>query len=87
MFEKFEEYVQKWNTTKTEREKLQGIYLTLGSLIVVVAGLMTFINATIGYNLVTIGLVFLAAFILNGVSWHLLSSIFLSKIPSRPKKK
>ena len=87
MFESVQEYIRKWNTTKTEREKLQSIFFILGSGIVLLAGLMTFINAEVGYGMVTIGLVLLAVFIINGVSWHLLSSIFLSKLTTRSKKK
>ena len=87
MFESMQEYIRKWNTTKTEREKLQGIFFALGSTIVLLAGLMTFINAEVGYNMVTVGLVLLAVFIINGVSWHLLSSVILSKLNTRPRKK
>jgi cell division protein FtsW (lipid II flippase) len=87
MLETISNYLQKWNTTKTEREKLQGVYFVLGSGIVLLSGLMTFINASLGYSLVTIGLIFLAAFVMNGVAWHLLSSIFLSRFTTRSKKK
>lgn len=87
MFETAQNFLEKWNTTKTEREKLQGVYLVLGSIIVLLAGLFTFVNPVVGYGLVTVGLILLGAFILNGIAWHLLSSIFLSQIHSRPKKK
>lgn len=87
MFETMQDYIQKWNTTKTEREKLQSVYFVLGVVIVLASGLLTFLNPALGYSLVSIGLILLAAFVLNGVVWHLLSSIFLSKISSRPKKK
>lgn len=87
MFETIHEYILKWNATKTEREKLQGVYFSLGSVIVLLAGLLTFVNTTLGYSLVSIGLVLLAAFVLNGVAWHLLASMILSKISTKPKKK
>lgn len=87
MLESISEYLQKWNTTKTEREKLQGVYFVSGSVIVILSGLLTFINASLGYSLVVIGLILLGAFVMNGVAWHLLSSIFLSKMKTRPKKK
>jgi hypothetical protein len=56
MFESVQEYIRKWNTTKTEREKLQSIFFVLGSTIVLLAGLMTFINAEVGYAMVTVGI-------------------------------
>ena len=87
MFETIQEYIQKWNATKTEREKLQSVYFALGSFIVLLSGLLTFVNPTLGYSLVAVGLVLLGAFVMNGVAWHLLASIFLSRINSRPKKK
>lgn len=87
MLESLSEYLQNWNATKTEREKLQGVYLVLGSVIVLLAGLFTFINASFGHNLVVVGLILLGVFVMNGVAWHLLSSIFLSQIKGRPKKK
>ncbi len=87
MNESVTEFIRKWNTAKTEREKLQDVYLLLGVAIIVISGLITFINVEVGYVLVTIGLLFLGAFVINGISWHLLSSIFLSKYSSRAKKK
>jgi len=87
MYESFIERVRKWNTTKTERQKLQDVYLLLGVVIVLLSGLIAFLNAQAGHTLVTIGLLLLATFTINGIAWHLLSSIILSKIGSRPKKK
>lgn len=87
MYESIIEYLRKWNTTKTERQKLQDTYLLFGVVIVIVSGLITFINIKAGYALVMIGLALLAAYAMNGIAWHLLSSIILSKISSRPKKK
>jgi len=87
MYESSIEFIRKWNAAKTERQKLQDVYFLLGVVIIVVSGLVTFINIELGYTLVMIGLVFIAAFIINGVSWHLLSSIVLSKFSGRPKKK
>jgi len=87
MYESTIEFLRKWNTTKTERQKLQDVYLIIGIIVVVLSGLITFINVNVGYALVMIGLMFLAAFVLNVVAWHLLSSIFLSKLGTRSKKK
>ena len=81
------EYLRKWNATKTERQKLQDTYLLLGIVIIIISGLITFLNVKLGYSLVMIGLALLAAYSLNGIGWHLLSSIILSKINSKSKKK
>ena len=87
MYQSILEFTRKWNVTKTERQKLQDVYLLLGFVIVIASGLITFINIDLGYALVMIGLVSLAAFLINGVVWHLLSSIVLSKLGGRPNKK
>ena len=87
MYESANEFIRKWNAIKTERQKLQDVFLILGVVIIILSGLVTFINNTLGYNMVMIGLVLLGVFVINGVSWHLLSSIFLSKFSNRSKKK
>ena len=87
MYESAIEFIRKWNATKTERQKLQSVYLLLGVVIIIISGLITFINIDLGYMLVMIGLISLGVFVVNGVSWHLLSSIVLSKITTRSKKK
>ena len=87
MYESANEFIRKWNATKTERQKLQDVFLVLGVVIIILSGLVTFINNTLGYNMVMIGFVLLGVFVINGVSWHLLSSIFLSKFSNRSKKK
>lgn len=87
MYKTIIEYLRKWNATKNERQKLQDAYLLFGILAVIVSGLITFLNVKLGYTLVMIGLALLAAYVLNGVTWHLLSSAVLSKLVSRSKKK
>jgi multisubunit Na+/H+ antiporter MnhG subunit len=79
--------IERWNTTKNERQKLQGVYSGFGVVIVLLAGVVTFLNVQAGYTLLNVGLVFLGVFLLNAVAWHLLSSIFLSQLKSKPKKK
>ena len=83
MIESITEYLQNWNSSKNERQKLQGVYLVLGSVIVIVAGLVTFLNARAGYVLVSGGFIMLGAFLINTISWHLLSSIFLSQLKTK----
>jgi len=87
MYESALEYLRKWNSSKTERQKLQSIYLIVGIVIILISGLITFLNVTLGYTLVMSGIVLLTIFVANGIAWHLLSSIFLSKLGSRPRRK
>lgn len=87
MYESIIEFLRKWNTSKTERQKLQDVYLLFGVCIVTISGLITFINVNLGYTLVIAGLALLGAYVLNGIAWHLLSSAVLSKISSKTKKK
>lgn len=87
MYESIMGYLRKWNASKTERQKLQDTYLLFGIVIVLASGLITFLNVNLGYSLVVIGLVLLAAYLLNGVVWHLLSSAVLSKLGGKPRRK
>lgn len=85
MFENITDYLVKWKAAKDSRQQLQDIYLFLGVAIVVASGLMTFINVGVGYFMVRAGMALLAAFILNAVAWHFVSSAVISKI-KKPRK-
>lgn len=76
--------LRRWNTEKNERQKLQLAYSIVGCALVLLAGLVTFLNASLGYGMLWVGLVLLAAFLLNGVAWHLMASALLPKLKQKP---
>lgn len=87
MYKAFIESVASWNITRNERQKLQAAYLVLGVIIVLASGLLALLNPWMAHTLVSFGFAMLAIFLINGVIWHLLSSIVLSQLKSKPKRK
>ncbi len=86
MIEQIHELLDQWNTTKTDRQKMQTVFLIAGILVILAAGLITFLNASLGYSMLTFGLALLAVFLINAVAWHLLSSMLLSQLKSRNRR-
>ena len=86
MFEVLVASLNKWNATKTERQKLQHSYIVLAFAIVLLAGIISLFNANLGHQVVLIALGSLAAFAANAVVWNLLKSALLEKLSSRSKK-
>ena len=78
--------LNKWNATKTERQKLQHSYIVLAFVIVLLAGIISLFNANLGHQVVLIALGSLAAFVANAVIWNLLKSSLIEKLSSRSKK-
>jgi hypothetical protein len=87
MFEDFRESLNKWHTSKNERQKLQHAYLVAAILIVLAAGIVTFFDSKLGHNVVRIALVILAAYAVNAVAWNLLQSSLLDKLTAKPKRR
>lgn len=87
MLQDVRESLGRWNTSTTERQKLQHTYLVLVVTTIVIAGIVSLISAKQGHQLARIALLAIGTFITNAIVWNLLNSAVLSKIPSRPKKK
>lgn len=85
--ETFMTILRRWNATKTDREKVQTVQLIVGAVLVLLAGMITFLNVTLGYGMLWVGLVFLGAFFLNAVTWHLMASALLPKLKAKPARK
>lgn len=79
--------INKWNTTKSERQKLQHTYLVLAVVIVLIAGVVSLFNATLGHNIVKLALLAIATFIVNAVGWSLLQSSLLDKLSTKSRRK
>jgi hypothetical protein len=87
MFELFIESLNRWNTVKTERQKLQYSYIALTLLIILVAGIVSLFEARVGHDIVRLALIALGTFAVNAVMWNLLQSSLLSRLPSKPKRR
>lgn len=87
MFDTLIDSLNKWNSTKTERQKLQHGYIVLTILIVLFSGVISLFNAGLGHKIVLIAVASFATFIINGIIWNLLKSTLIEKLSSKPRKK
>lgn len=87
MFEAMIASFNRWNALKNERQKLQHCYLALSIVIVLLAGVISLINADSGRTVVKLALVAISAFLVNAFVWNLLQSSVLTKISSKPKRR
>ncbi|CAN5405084.1 hypothetical protein BH10PAT3_BH10PAT3_8660 [soil metagenome] len=87
MIENMLTVLNSWNVNKNERQKLQYALLVLTVVIVLVAGLISLINADIGHNVVRLSLFTLAVFAANGFVWNILQSLVISRLTSKPRRK
>lgn len=86
MFEVMKATLNKWNTTKTERQKLQHVYIVLALVVVLLAGIISLFNANLGHQVVLFALGSIVVFSANAVIWNLLKSSLIEKLPSRSKR-
>jgi cell division protein FtsW (lipid II flippase) len=87
MYQNVRSLLTNWNSTTTERQKLQHTYLLVSIVVVFVAGIISLFNADLGHKSVLIALFAIVAFLTNAIVWNLLKSSVISKLPSRPKRK
>jgi len=87
MIESMKTALTTWNTTTPERRKLQHVYLALAAIVVLLAGLVSLINPTLGHNSLIIAGIAFGAFLTNAIVWNLLSALVLVKLPGKPKRK
>ncbi|PID33401.1 hypothetical protein CR969_00920 [Candidatus Saccharibacteria bacterium] len=78
-----------WNSNKNQRTKLQQAYLIITFIVATAAGLLTLLSVDLGKTLVTVAAIFLAAFVVNAVSWALIDAFVIAKVNklSRSKSK
>ncbi len=87
MFDVLKDSLNSWNVQKSERQKLQHVYLALTVFVVLLAGTISLFDGELGHNIVLIALVAIAAFFINSIVWNLLQSSLLDKLSTKPKRK
>ena len=78
--------VLEWHRNTNDRQKLQHCYLLIVVASVLVAGLVSLIDARIGQDMLIIPLVGGAIFLVNAIVWSLLDSIFIARLTGRRKR-
>jgi len=80
MFEHIQGFVKNWAVTTTDRQKLQHTYILLMIVITFIAGVVSFLDADKGHQVMYVVIVMAIAFLANAFAWSLLNSAILSKI-------
>lgn len=87
MIQDFMQGLNRWNSTTTERQKLQHTYLVISVTVILTAGIVSLVHANNGHRLASVALIAIGTFLVNAVVWNLLNSALLPKLSSRPRKK
>jgi len=73
-----------WNTRYSERVKLQHTYIVLSIFGIIVAGLVGLLNYDASRTILRICFVGIGIFFVNAISWALLYSSIVNRLPVRP---
>lgn len=81
------ELMSKWNKSNSERVKLQYAYGVLALLLLVLAGLVSLVNYSLGYSILAFAFGFTVIFFVNAVAWVMLEAFILNKLPKTSTRK
>lgn len=73
-----------WNTRYSERVKLQHAYIVFSIIGIIVAGLVGLLNYDASRMILRVCFIGLGIFLVNAISWALLYSLVINKLPVRP---
>ena len=79
-------FLSNWNTTYSDRTKLQHGYAVLAIISLIVAGLVSLINYSLGQSLLFIAIITVLVFIGNGIVWALINTFVIPSSSHRPRQ-
>ena len=79
-------FLSNWNTTYSDRTKLQHGYAVLAIISLIVAGLVSLINYGLGQSLLFIAIITVLVFIGNGIVWALINTFVIPSSSHRPRQ-
>ena len=80
--------IQNWNKQYNDFSKLQHVYGILAISILVIAGLISLVNNSLGQSILFISVMLSFAFVANGMLWALLNTFVLRRfLQTKPKNK
>lgn len=86
MFKTIAESLKTWNKEHDSRTKLQHAYVAAAVFMLVLAGLTSLINYSLGQNILVVALASAALFVVNAIAWALLQSFVIAKVSKNSKK-
>jgi hypothetical protein len=87
MFRTIVESLKNWNKQNNDRSKLQHAYITTAVIMLVLAGLTSLINYSLGQSILLVALASAAIFVINAIAWALLQSFVLAKVSKKSSSK
>ena len=87
MYQSILTYLSKWNDNTDERVKLQHVYAFGGAALLVVAGLISLVNYSLGQALMNIALIGIAIFFINAILWALVTAFVLLRLERPAQRK
>jgi hypothetical protein len=86
MFNALYNAILEWNRTTDERQKLQHTYLTITVIVILIAGIVSLVDAQSGQDLLIVSVGAGAIFLVNAVLWSLLDSVVIARLSNRRKR-
>lgn len=83
MFQVIKDMMVEWNSTYSERAKLQHAYIAASLFGIVIAGLVGLLNYDVSRTILRLCFAGLGIVVANAVAWALLSGMVLGRFPSR----
>lgn len=86
MFNALYNALLEWYRNSDDRQKLQHTYMVLTILSVIVAGIVSLVDAQSGQDMLFITIAAGAIFLVNAVVWSLVESTLLARLSGRRKR-
>lgn len=88
MLQTIKDMLIEWNSTHTERAKLQHAYLVVSLIGIMIAGLVGLLDYDSSRAVLRICFAGLGIFAVNAITWALLFSLVVNKLPAKrtPRK-
>lgn len=87
MYSAFINALVEWNRNSSDREKTQHIYLTITIISVLVAGLVSLIDAKTGQDILLVTAIGAFIFSVNAIVWALAESLIFGRLSGRRKRR
>lgn len=87
MYQSFKKSLSNWNSSTTEREKLQHTYIAVATILLVIAGIFGLLDRSLGQQILAGAIAAAGIFLINAIAWALLQSFVLLRVtPEKPHK-
>lgn len=75
-----------WNRNSSDRSKMQHMYIVIVVVSLIVSGIVSLLDASLGRDMLVVTVASGAVFLVNAVLWSLLDSVVLTRLSNRRKK-